>query len=132
MVINALRQSGCEEVVLEAEVTNTGALRLYQRLGFIRDKRLKRHVGLGLVGRREEREGPRLERALCRGVGDWEWEGVTPAPTPPLVTSAELVAGRCVADAQLAVAETRFSSCTTPLFHLLSPPLHAQVLPEWE
>jgi len=33
---------GCEEVALEAEVTNSGALRLYQKLGFIRDKRLHR------------------------------------------------------------------------------------------
>ena len=33
---------GCEEVMLEAEVTNAGALRLYANLGFIRDKRLQR------------------------------------------------------------------------------------------
>jgi peptide alpha-N-acetyltransferase len=31
---------GCEEVVLEAEVSNKGALKLYQGLGFLRDKRL--------------------------------------------------------------------------------------------
>ena len=30
------------QVVLEAEVSNVGALRLYQNLGFIRDKRLQR------------------------------------------------------------------------------------------
>ena len=35
---------GCEEVMLEAEVTNAGALRLYANLGFIRDKRLQRSV----------------------------------------------------------------------------------------
>jgi len=34
----------CEEVALEAEVTNQGALKLYQGLGFIRDKRLHRWV----------------------------------------------------------------------------------------
>lgn len=34
---------GCEEIVLEAEATNMGALRLYQNLGFIRDKRLRRY-----------------------------------------------------------------------------------------
>ncbi|DBA82807.1 TPA: hypothetical protein ACH3X1_007033 [Trebouxia sp. C0004] len=33
----------CEEVVLEAEVTNSGALALYQNLGFIMDKRLHRY-----------------------------------------------------------------------------------------
>ena len=35
-------KGNCEEVVLEAEVTNSGALALYQALGFIRDKRLHR------------------------------------------------------------------------------------------
>lgn len=38
----------CEEVVLEAEVTNTGALALYQNLGFIRDKRLHRYLPVDL------------------------------------------------------------------------------------
>uniref|UniRef100_A0A7S0X112 N-acetyltransferase domain-containing protein n=1 Tax=Chlamydomonas leiostraca TaxID=1034604 RepID=A0A7S0X112_9CHLO len=41
--IQAMISGGCEEVVLEAEVGNTGALRLYQALGFIRDKRLHRY-----------------------------------------------------------------------------------------
>ena len=43
LVKRAIQQmvvGGCEEVVLEAEVSNTGALALYQNLGFIRDKRL--------------------------------------------------------------------------------------------
>lgn len=41
MAIREMMMSGdCQEVVLEAEVTNMGALRLYQALGFIRDKRL--------------------------------------------------------------------------------------------
>ena len=31
-----------DEVVLEAEITNRGALALYENLGFIRDKRLLR------------------------------------------------------------------------------------------
>lgn len=46
LVQAAIRQmikGGCEEVVLEAEVTNSGALRLYESLGFIRDKRLHRY-----------------------------------------------------------------------------------------
>ena len=33
-----------DEVVLEAEVTNQGALALYHNLGFLRDKRLIRHA----------------------------------------------------------------------------------------
>lgn len=50
-VIKSLVESGCEEVVLEAEVTNVGALRLYERLGFLRDKRLKRWAGKGTAAR---------------------------------------------------------------------------------
>nr|CAD1820437.1 unnamed protein product [Ananas comosus var. bracteatus] len=41
--IRVMMQSGCEEVTLEAEVTNKGALALYGRLGFIRAKRLYRY-----------------------------------------------------------------------------------------
>lgn len=49
MAIREMIAKGCEEVVLEAEVSNTGALKLYQALGFVRDKRLHRcggHTGL--------------------------------------------------------------------------------------
>ncbi|XP_072950321.1 N-alpha-acetyltransferase MAK3 [Typha angustifolia] len=41
--IQVMMESGCEEVTLEAEVTNKGALALYGRLGFIRAKRLYRY-----------------------------------------------------------------------------------------
>ncbi|GLT68729.1 hypothetical protein SLA2020_409340 [Shorea laevis] len=41
--IKMMMDSGCEEVTLEAEVTNKGALALYGRLGFIRAKRLFRY-----------------------------------------------------------------------------------------
>ena len=34
---------GCDEVVLEAEMTNLGALALYEKLGFVRDERLGRY-----------------------------------------------------------------------------------------
>lgn len=47
---------GADEVVLEAEVTNRGALALYEGLGFLRDKRLLRCAQ------------PRLSRS-CRGRG---------------------------------------------------------------
>ncbi|CAN4120799.1 unnamed protein product [Withania somnifera] len=46
--IKVMMESGCEEVTLEAEVTNTGALALYGRLGFIRAKRLFNHNPLAL------------------------------------------------------------------------------------
>ncbi|KAL8153183.1 hypothetical protein V2J09_010943, partial [Rumex salicifolius] len=41
--IKVMMESGCEEVTLEAEVTNKGALALYGGLGFIRAKRLFRY-----------------------------------------------------------------------------------------
>ena len=43
LVIKAIKmmtEQGCDEVVLETEITNVGALRLYENLGFVRDKRL--------------------------------------------------------------------------------------------
>ena len=43
MAIDAMVITGdADEVALEAEVTNQGALSLYTNLGFIRDKRLAR------------------------------------------------------------------------------------------
>lgn len=41
--IEAMIEKNCHEVTLEAEVTNAGALRLYENLGFIRDKRLEKY-----------------------------------------------------------------------------------------
>lgn len=38
--IECMRQSGADEVILETEITNTAALRLYESIGFLRDKRL--------------------------------------------------------------------------------------------
>lgn len=41
--IKRMIQHNADEVVLETEVTNKGALRLYENLGFVRDKRLFRY-----------------------------------------------------------------------------------------
>ncbi|BFZ11764.1 hypothetical protein BsWGS_14803 [Bradybaena similaris] len=41
--IEAMIRDDCDEVVLETEITNQGALRLYEKLGFVRDKRLFRY-----------------------------------------------------------------------------------------
>ncbi|RCH84302.1 N-alpha-acetyltransferase 30 [Rhizopus stolonifer] len=41
--IRAMKEMNADEVVLETEYTNQGALELYQRLGFIKDKRLYRY-----------------------------------------------------------------------------------------
>ncbi|XKL61212.1 hypothetical protein PGB90_008269 [Kerria lacca] len=46
LVIKAIRvmaREGADEVVLETEITNQPALRLYENLGFVRDKRLFRY-----------------------------------------------------------------------------------------
>ena len=42
-IIDTMIQGGCEEVTLEAEVTNRAALKLYENLGFIRDTRLEKY-----------------------------------------------------------------------------------------
>lgn len=41
--IKAMISDDCDEVVLETEITNQAALRLYENLGFVRDKRLFRY-----------------------------------------------------------------------------------------
>ncbi len=46
--IQEMAATKAEEVVLEAEVTNKGALALYRNLGFLRDKRLLRWAPSGL------------------------------------------------------------------------------------
>lgn len=38
--IEAMRELSADEVILETEITNTAALRLYESIGFLRDKRL--------------------------------------------------------------------------------------------
>lgn len=43
MSIREMIKRGCDEIVLEAEVTNHAALNLYENLGFLREKRLYRY-----------------------------------------------------------------------------------------
>lgn len=43
LAVNAMKESKVDEVVLETEVTNKPALKLYENLGFLRDKRLFRY-----------------------------------------------------------------------------------------
>jgi len=35
-----MKEDGADEIILETEITNLSALRLYESFGFIRDKRL--------------------------------------------------------------------------------------------
>ena len=41
MTIEAMQELGADEVILETEITNLAALRLYESFGFLRDKRLQ-------------------------------------------------------------------------------------------
>eukprot|EP01084_Bolivina_argentea_P099890 179488_1 len=41
--IQAMLNSGCSEITLETEATNTDSLKLYERLGFCREERLIRY-----------------------------------------------------------------------------------------
>eukprot|EP00906_Rhabdomonas_costata_P026311 RCo037478 len=41
--IDIMQKKNCDEVALETEVSNLAALKLYERLGFVRDKRLHRY-----------------------------------------------------------------------------------------
>ncbi|KAF2711552.1 acyl-CoA N-acyltransferase [Pleomassaria siparia CBS 279.74] len=43
MAIDAMKEREADEIVLETEVTNTASLKLYERLGFLRSKRLHRY-----------------------------------------------------------------------------------------
>ena len=41
--IEAMRDLDADEVILETEITNLAALRLYESFGFLRDKRLQQY-----------------------------------------------------------------------------------------
>jgi peptide alpha-N-acetyltransferase len=45
--IDVMRELGCDEVVLETELTNRKAMALYLKLGFVKDKRLTRYYFSG-------------------------------------------------------------------------------------
>ncbi|OAY70343.1 N-alpha-acetyltransferase MAK3-like [Ananas comosus] len=68
--IRVMMESGCEEVTLEAEVTNKGALALYGRLGFIRAKRLYRYYLNGVDAFRLKLLFPRPDPALLSANKD--------------------------------------------------------------
>ncbi|CAD5178434.1 unnamed protein product [Musa acuminata subsp. malaccensis] len=72
--IRVMMESGCDEVTLEAEVTNKGALALYGRLGFIRAKRLFRYYLNGVDAFRLKllfpRQNPMLATTSFMDGGD--------------------------------------------------------------
>ncbi|CAM6102544.1 unnamed protein product [Calypogeia fissa] len=61
--LQVMRNSGCDEVTLEAEVTNKGALALYGNLGFVRAKRLHRYYLNGVDAYRLKLLFPRPQDA---------------------------------------------------------------------
>ena len=59
--VRAMAAAGAEEAALEAEATNAAALRLYEGLGFLRDKRLARYYLNGADAFRLKLRLPRRE-----------------------------------------------------------------------
>ncbi|KAF2147327.1 uncharacterized protein K452DRAFT_217288 [Aplosporella prunicola CBS 121167] len=72
MAIDAMAGRDADEVVLETEITNTASMRLYERLGFLRSKRLHRYYLNGNTAFRLVlylKEGAGLKRPLEPGMG---------------------------------------------------------------
>ena len=71
----------CAQIVLETEITNTAAMKLYERLGFLRSKRLHRYYLNG-------NSAYRLVLYLREGVGSirtsFDPYGLPPGPLPTL------------------------------------------------
>jgi len=66
--VEAMEGRGCDEVVLETEVTNTNALNLYSRLGFVREKRLFRYYLNGVDAFRLKLYLANKENENCCGL----------------------------------------------------------------
>ncbi|KAJ5167840.1 acetyltransferase GNAT family [Penicillium canariense] len=62
MAIDAMIERNADEIVLETEITNTAAMKLYERLGFLRSKQLHRYYLNG-------NSAYRLVLLLKEGVG---------------------------------------------------------------
>lgn len=86
-----MKDSHAEEVVLEAEVTNTGALSLYRALGFVRDKRLHRWAapGRGAVAG----EGACSRAAHCWALLGTQGRGQGAHNAQPRMAALHAVAG---------------------------------------
>ena len=72
MAIDAMASRSADEIVLETEVTNTASLKLYERLGFLRSKRLHRYYLNGNAAFRlilYLKEGTALKRPEHAGHG---------------------------------------------------------------
>jgi peptide alpha-N-acetyltransferase len=75
MAIEAMTARDAEEIVLETEVSNTASLKLYERLGFLRSKRLHRYYLNGNAAFRlilYLKEGTALKRPEFGDAGGME------------------------------------------------------------
>lgn len=73
MAIDAMARRRADEIVLETEETNIPAMRLYERLGFLRSKKLHRYY---LNGNSAYRLVLPLKSGLySRGMGDFGPDG---------------------------------------------------------
>ncbi|KAG9190181.1 acyl-CoA N-acyltransferase [Alternaria panax] len=73
LAIDAMTARDADEIVLETEVSNTASLKLYERLGFIRSKRLHRYYLNGNAAFRlilYLKEGTALKRPDHAGHGE--------------------------------------------------------------
>ncbi|CAI7648849.1 unnamed protein product [Penicillium bialowiezense] len=77
MAIDAMIERDADEIVLETEITNTGAMKLYERLGFLRSKQLHRYYLNG-------NSAYRLVLYLKEGVGAVRTGLVDPYASLPL------------------------------------------------
>ncbi|EEA27734.1 N-alpha-acetyltransferase 30 [Talaromyces marneffei ATCC 18224] len=91
MAIDKMIERDADEVALETEVVNTAAMKLYERLGFLRSKRLHRYYLNG-------NSAYRLVLYLKEGVGSMgaNYDYPVPVPAPPPATGqpqAQIPAG---------------------------------------
>ncbi|GLI67549.1 hypothetical protein VaNZ11_011774 [Volvox africanus] len=85
MAISEMIKGGCVEVVLEAEVVNIGALRLYQGLGFVRDKRLHRYYLNGVDAYRLKLLLPLSEAKMAELAAAAESEALGALPLDDMI-----------------------------------------------
>ncbi|PYI34623.1 acyl-CoA N-acyltransferase [Aspergillus indologenus CBS 114.80] len=88
MAIDAMIERDADEIVLETEITNTAAIKLYERLGFLRSKRLHRYYLNGNSAYRLVlylKEGVGSMRTTLDPYGAAEMTGALAAPEPALL-----------------------------------------------
>ncbi|BDD56818.1 N-alpha-acetyltransferase 30 [Monascus purpureus] len=86
MAIDAMSERDAAEIVLETEITNTAAIKLYERLGFLRSKRLHRYYLNG-------NSAYRLVLYLKEGVRSMRSEFDPYALAPPPVSGPPTFSG---------------------------------------